>query len=62
MPALTNLEQPMTGVANYHGCPIPNIDGDGINDELDKCPIVRGVDPVSDNKLQRAGPKTGELK
>ncbi|HUZ61397.1 MAG TPA: hypothetical protein VMU83_21660 [Hanamia sp.] len=42
MLALTNLEQPLQGVAKYHGCPIPDTDGDGINDELDKCLNVRG--------------------
>jgi OOP family OmpA-OmpF porin len=31
------------GLARYQGCPIPDRDKDGINDELDKCPDVPGV-------------------
>jgi len=30
-------------VARYNGCPIPDSDHDGINDEEDKCPTVAGV-------------------
>ena len=30
-------------MARYNGCPIPDADGDGINDENDKCPTVPGV-------------------
>ncbi|HVM86786.1 MAG TPA: OmpA family protein, partial [Puia sp.] len=26
-----------------HGCPIPDTDGDGVNDEEDKCPTIPGV-------------------
>ncbi len=26
----------------YHGCPIPDRDQDGVNDELDKCPDQPG--------------------
>ncbi|MBS1949196.1 MAG: OmpA family protein, partial [Bacteroidetes bacterium] len=29
--------------AKYHGCPIPDTDGDGINDEEDKCPTIPGI-------------------
>jgi hypothetical protein len=28
---------------NTDGCPVPDRDGDGINDELDKCPDVAGI-------------------
>jgi outer membrane protein OmpA-like peptidoglycan-associated protein len=31
------------GVARYNGCPIPDSDGDGINDEEDSCATVAGV-------------------
>ena len=27
----------MAGLARYSGCPIPDTDGDGVNDEEDKC-------------------------
>ncbi|HEY6062018.1 MAG TPA: OmpA family protein, partial [Chitinophagaceae bacterium] len=30
-------------LARYKGCPIPDTDGDGINDEEDKCPTVPGL-------------------
>jgi outer membrane protein OmpA-like peptidoglycan-associated protein len=30
-------------LARYNGCPIPDTDGDGINDEEDKCPTVAGL-------------------
>ena len=30
------------GLPKYNGCPIPDTDGDGINDENDKCPTVPG--------------------
>lgn len=30
-------------IAKYAGCPIPDTDSDGINDENDKCPAVAGV-------------------
>jgi outer membrane protein OmpA-like peptidoglycan-associated protein len=30
------------GVARYQGCPIPDTDQDGVNDEEDKCPNVAG--------------------
>ena len=29
-------------VAKYQGCPIPDTDGDGVNDEVDKCPTEAG--------------------
>ncbi|HAN66046.1 MAG TPA: cell envelope biogenesis protein OmpA, partial [Chitinophagaceae bacterium] len=29
-------------MAKYGGCPIPDTDGDGINDEQDKCPNEKG--------------------
>jgi hypothetical protein len=35
------------GVAKYNGCPIPDSDGDGVNDEEDKCPDTPG--PASNN-------------
>ncbi len=31
------------GLARYQGCPVPDTDKDGINDEEDKCPTVAGV-------------------
>ena len=31
------------GLEKYQGCPIPDTDGDGINDEVDKCPSVAGL-------------------
>ena len=31
------------GIAKYNGCPIPDTDGDGVNDEQDKCPAVAGL-------------------
>ena len=31
------------GLAKYEGCPIPDTDKDGINDEEDKCPSEAGV-------------------
>ncbi|MES1217127.1 MAG: OmpA family protein, partial [Bacteroidota bacterium] len=30
-------------VAKYNGCPVPDTDGDGINDEEDKCPTLAGI-------------------
>ncbi|MBC8033221.1 MAG: OmpA family protein [Chitinophagaceae bacterium] len=33
----------MAGVARMQGCPVPDSDGDGINDEEDKCAAIRGV-------------------
>jgi OmpA-OmpF porin, OOP family len=30
------------GTAKYQGCPIPDTDGDGVNDEEDKCPSRSG--------------------
>jgi OmpA-OmpF porin, OOP family len=30
-------------VAKYNGCPVPDSDGDGINDEQDRCPSQPGV-------------------
>jgi hypothetical protein len=30
------------GFAKYQGCPIPDRDGDGINDEEDECPTIPG--------------------
>ncbi|MEI9933403.1 MAG: hypothetical protein WDM71_00780 [Ferruginibacter sp.] len=33
------------GLARYNGCPIPDSDSDGVNDEIDKCPTIKG--PVS---------------
>ena len=35
--------QTVKGLAKYQGCPIPDTDGDGINDEEDKCPTVPGL-------------------
>ena len=32
----------VAGVAKYQGCPIPDTDGDGVNDEEDKCPSEAG--------------------
>lgn len=32
----------MFGVARYQGCPVPDTDGDGVNDEEDKCKTVKG--------------------
>lgn len=32
----------MAGVARYQRCPIPDTDGDGVNDEEDKCPTEVG--------------------
>ncbi len=32
----------MAGVARYQGCPIPDTDGDGVNDEEDKCVTIPG--------------------
>jgi len=31
------------GVAKYDGCPVPDTDKDGINDDDDKCPTVPGL-------------------
>ena len=31
------------GFARYEGCPIPDTDEDGINDEVDKCPTEKGI-------------------
>ena len=39
---MTNVRK-SPGVARYNGCPVPDTDKDGINDELDKCPAVSGV-------------------
>jgi OOP family OmpA-OmpF porin len=33
----------VAGLAKYNGCPIPDTDKDGINDEQDKCPTVAGL-------------------
>ena len=33
----------MPGVARYQGCPVPDTDKDGINDEEDKCPNLPDV-------------------
>jgi len=30
------------GVARYQGCPVPDVDKDGVNDEDDKCPNEPG--------------------
>ncbi|HNU88396.1 MAG TPA: OmpA family protein [Ferruginibacter sp.] len=35
------------GTAKYGGCPVPDSDGDGVNDDADKCPFVEG--PVTNN-------------
>jgi len=32
----------VAGVARYQGCPIPDTDRDGVNDEVDKCPNEAG--------------------
>jgi outer membrane protein OmpA-like peptidoglycan-associated protein len=31
------------GSKNFQGCPAPDSDGDGVNDDDDKCPLVKGV-------------------
>ena len=31
------------GIAKYDGCPVPDRDKDGVNDEEDKCPDVPGT-------------------
>ena len=33
----------MAGLAKYQGCPIPDTDNDGINDEEDSCATVAGL-------------------
>jgi OOP family OmpA-OmpF porin len=33
----------VAGTAKYEGCPVPDTDGDGINDENDKCITVKGL-------------------
>jgi outer membrane protein OmpA-like peptidoglycan-associated protein len=33
----------VAGLAKYNGCPIPDTDTDGIDDEQDKCPTVKGI-------------------
>jgi outer membrane protein OmpA-like peptidoglycan-associated protein len=33
----------VAGLARYQGCPIPDTDQDGVNDEEDKCPTVKGT-------------------
>jgi outer membrane protein OmpA-like peptidoglycan-associated protein len=33
----------VAGLARYNGCPIPDSDKDGVNDEEDKCPNEAGV-------------------
>jgi outer membrane protein OmpA-like peptidoglycan-associated protein len=33
----------VAGLAKYNGCPIPDTDKDGINDEQDKCPNQAGL-------------------
>lgn len=30
-------------MGRYEGCPVPDTDGDGINDEADKCPTLKGT-------------------
>jgi hypothetical protein len=30
------------GIDRYQGCPIPDTDGDGVNDEEDKCITEKG--------------------
>lgn len=32
-----------SGLAKYHGCPVPDADDDGINDENDLCPNAQGT-------------------
>ena len=32
-----------SGITKYDGCPVPDTDKDGINDEEDKCPTVAGL-------------------
>ncbi|MEJ0080276.1 MAG: thrombospondin type 3 repeat-containing protein [Puia sp.] len=32
-----------SGIARYHGCPIPDTDKDGVNDEEDSCINVPGL-------------------
>ena len=46
----------VSGVARYQGCPIPDTDGDGVNDEEDKCINEKGPAsnfgcPVIDEKI-----------
>ena len=31
------------GLSRYQGCPIPDTDKDGINDEEDNCPTIAGI-------------------
>jgi len=31
-----------SGLAKYHGCPVPDADDDGVNDENDQCPNAAG--------------------
>ncbi|HNF44671.1 MAG TPA: OmpA family protein, partial [Ferruginibacter sp.] len=43
-------------VARYQGCPVPDTDGDGVNDEEDKCKTEKGPAdnygcPVIDTKI-----------
>ena len=33
----------MAGLAKYDGCPIPDADGDGVNDDEDRCPTLAGT-------------------
>jgi hypothetical protein len=35
------MSKPGRVLQKYAGCPIPETDGDGINDELDKCPCSK---------------------
>jgi len=46
----------VSGVSAYKGCPVPDTDADGLNDDIDKCPLVAGTSkymgcpvPDSDN-------------
>ena len=32
----------IAGTLKYNGCPVPDTDGDGMNDEADACPTVKG--------------------
>jgi hypothetical protein len=33
----------VSGHVRYEGCPVPDTDNDGINDEEDRCPDAKGT-------------------
>jgi outer membrane protein OmpA-like peptidoglycan-associated protein len=45
-------------VARFFGCPIPDSDHDGVNDEEDKCPAVAGVKENQGCPLDKASNTT----